>query len=342
MSPTDSFGVHIGFAHRALRRSIDLTPSGLGELHVVRRLPEVVGHGTVELTTLGRGLSYAQGQMRAVGAETRSRIELLDDSFQFVFHLAAVPLRVEMDHTQRPVLLTRADSLIVGPGVYGTLILQPGVAAHEVGLFADAVQIDRCFADSGTPIPRPLGKALYNPGRQPLTLFGNASAAMGLALRQMLTCGLCGSIARVYLEAKVQEIIALRLSQLDGSPGVPRRLTLMRRDMELLEQARYVLLTEYRSPPTISELAEAIGVNRTKLKTGFRTRFGTTIFGFIRSQRMQHALELLRDGNCNVTEAANMVGYSSLSAFASAFKAEFGFCPSTVCKGSAADGCADE
>ncbi|TVR35736.1 MAG: AraC family transcriptional regulator [Spirochaetaceae bacterium] len=58
-----------------------------------------------------------------------------------------------------------------------------------------------------------------------------------------------------------------------------------------------MLLTHYANPPTITELSAAVGLNRTRLKAGFRDRFGTTIFGFIRAQRMQRALLLLRDGS---------------------------------------------
>ena len=73
-----------------------------------------------------------------------------------------------------------------------------------------------------------------------------------------------------------------------------------------------------------------MGLNRTKLKVGFKERFGTIVFGFVRQQRMQRALLLLCDGECNVYEAALAVGYNSVSAFAAAFRAAFGFSPRLV------------
>ena len=169
-----------------------------------------------------------------------------------------------------------------------------------------------CFADRQQALPAALKRAFTHAESEPTFLRGQATTAMGLVLRQMLTCNLHGGVARLYLEAK-----------------------LMRSDIDRLEQARHILLSCYEDPPTITELSRAVGLNRTKLKAGFKDRFGTTIFGFIRAQRMRRALLLLRDRECNVSQAAATVGYNSLSAFAAAFKVEFGFSPQLV------RGCAD-
>lgn len=101
----------------------------------------------------------------------------------------------------------------------------------------------------------------------------------------------------------------------------------VRRDRELLHEARAILADRYTDPPTISHLARTVAMNRTKLKAGFKKLFGTTTFGFVRALPMREAFDLLRDGTCNVTEAANRAGYNSPGAFTSVFKAEYGFAP---------------
>ena len=202
-----------------------------------------------------------------------------------------------------------------------------GSATHELSLFADPAMIGSCFEDDGRHLPPVFKRALSRSPGEPFFLPGHATAAMGLALRQMLTCGLRGALARIYLEAKITELIALRLSQVGEEPQSPRRLVLMRRDRELLHEARAILAERYTDPPTISQLARTVAMNRTKLKAGFKQLFGTTIFGFVRALRMQEAFDLLRDGTCNVTEAANRVGYNSPGAFTSVFKAEYGITP---------------
>jgi AraC-like DNA-binding protein len=54
---------------------------------------------------------------------------------------------------------------------------------------------------------------------------------------------------------------------------------------------------------------------------------GMTIPQYLRTLRMRYAAELLKSSECNVTEAAMEVGYSSLSHFSQAFCQAIGCCP---------------
>jgi len=330
MGESNGFGLHVDFARRELVRSLHLAPSGLGGLQMLQPLPREIGRGSVELTTLGSGIGYGRYCCEDVTEEVHSRMELRADQVKFTFHLSSEPGEVGIEGLRNPIVLSRSDSYILGPSVIGTQTVRPGMVSRELSLFADSTVVDSCFADQGESLPRSLKQCLTHPASEPYFFPGRATAAMGQALRQMLTCGLRGGIARLYLEAKVLEIIALRLAQLGNGECRRRRLTLMLRDVELLEEARHILLNRCQDPPSISELAACVGLNRTKLKAGFKELFGTTVFGFVRSQRLDKALELLRDGACNVTEAAQSVGYSSLSAFSLAFQAEFGFTPGSI------------
>jgi AraC family transcriptional regulator, transcriptional activator of the genes for pyochelin and ferripyochelin receptors len=88
------------------------------------------------------------------------------------------------------------------------------------------------------------------------------------------------------------------------------------------------LLQDLENPPSLLELAKLVGLNDYKLKSGFRHVFGTTVFGYLHQQRMQQAYRLLTTSDLTVTEVANQVGYTSLSAFSTAFKKFFGISPS--------------
>lgn len=69
------------------------------------------------------------------------------------------------------------------------------------------------------------------------------------------------------------------------------------------------------------------GLNLFKLKRGFKSLFGKTVFAFIRQERMKIAKQLLDDKKITVLEAAIKVGYSNPSHFASAFRKEYGINP---------------
>jgi AraC-like DNA-binding protein len=84
------------------------------------------------------------------------------------------------------------------------------------------------------------------------------------------------------------------------------------------------------APPSLPELARHVGLNEFKLKTGFRTLFGTSVFAYLRAQRMELARRLLVQRGQSVTEVALRVGYANPSKFALAFRKHFGFPPSAL------------
>ncbi len=330
MGPRQGFGLHIDFANSVLARSVDLSPSRIDDGKVSFLVPQRTARGAIELTQLGKGVGYGSWICDNARDETNLGITMPPEHFAFPFHVLAQPIIVGIEGMPQPITLARTDSYVLGPSVVGTQTIRPGVPIHQMCLFVNGTTIDSCFADRQQALPAALKRALTHPADEPFFVHGSVTSSMSLALHQVLSCSICGGLARLYLEAKALEIVALRLDQLGDTQPARRSLKLMRSDLDGLEEARHVLLTRYESPPTITELAQAVGLNRTKLKTGFKFRFGTTVFGFIRTQRMQRALLLLRDGECNVSEAAAAVGYNSLSAFTAAFKAEFGFSPQLI------------
>ena len=328
MASEYGFGIHVDFARRDLLRGVDLAPSGLDGHRVTRELPPDVGRGSMELTTLSRGLAYALYQCAEAVSDVRSRTEARGECFSLTFHLAPDPGYVGIEGMRRPIVLSRSDTYILGPNTVGTQTIRRGSTAHELILFVDPDVVCSYFSDEELLLHPAISRALTEPGREPLVLHGRTTSAMGCVVRQMLTCGLQGGLARIYLESKVLELTALRLAALDECEPARRPFALLRSDVDALEEARRILAEQYSDPPSIIDLARSVGINRTKLKGGFKELFGTTVFGYLRSRRMQHARELLRSGSCTVAEAAEAVGYSSTSAFAAAFTVEHGFPPS--------------
>jgi AraC family transcriptional regulator len=98
-------------------------------------------------------------------------------------------------------------------------------------------------------------------------------------------------------------------------------------DREKITKAREVLLQHIGEPLTIKELSRKVAINECYLKKGFKEMFGTTIFDFYQSQRMEHAKYLLYDKGLSVTEVSMLLGYSSISHFSTAFKKHTGIKP---------------
>jgi len=98
-------------------------------------------------------------------------------------------------------------------------------------------------------------------------------------------------------------------------------------DQEKILKARQILLDQIGEPITIKSLSRKVGMNECYLKKGFRELFGTTIFEFYQSQRMEHAKYLLYEKGLTVTEVSVLLGYSSISHFSTAFKKHTGIKP---------------
>ncbi|MCX8019748.1 MAG: AraC family transcriptional regulator [Chitinophagaceae bacterium] len=98
-------------------------------------------------------------------------------------------------------------------------------------------------------------------------------------------------------------------------------------DREKILKAREILLQHIGEPITIKELSRKVAMNECYLKKGFKEMFGTTIFDFYQSQRMEHARYLLYEKGLSVTEVSVLLGYSSISHFSTAFKKHTGLRP---------------
>lgn len=98
-------------------------------------------------------------------------------------------------------------------------------------------------------------------------------------------------------------------------------------DREKISKAREILLQHIGEPLTIKALSRKVAINECYLKKGFKELFGTTIFDFYQTQRMEHAKYLLYDKGLSVTEVSSLLGYSSISHFSTAFKKHTGIKP---------------
>ena len=84
--------------------------------------------------------------------------------------------------------------------------------------------------------------------------------------------------------------------------------------------------------PGIKELAKAVHMSPTKLKTLFKKVYGKSIFEYYQEKQMQLALNLLKRANMSVKEVSHTMGYNNHSNFTTAFKKYYNYLPSEVTK----------
>jgi AraC-like DNA-binding protein len=83
---------------------------------------------------------------------------------------------------------------------------------------------------------------------------------------------------------------------------------------------------EIHQPLSVRDLAEAVSMSESGFAHMFKATTGVSPLQFLKQLRMEQARRLLLGGS-NVNEAADSVGYSSLSHFISEFKRYFGKSP---------------
>jgi AraC-like DNA-binding protein len=159
---------------------------------------------------------------------------------------------------------------------------------------------------------------------------GPLSRMMYQVVRTLLDCPFSGPMKALYLETKAMELIVLKLAQTvyeDDRRDKSHRLD--RQETDRLWHAKEILCRDLENPPTLSELAHAVGTNHCRLNAGFRKLYGTTVFDYLRQKRLVEARRLIQEEGANVTEAAFKVGYNSISSFSKAFNQHFGQPPIT-------------
>jgi AraC family transcriptional regulator len=151
-----------------------------------------------------------------------------------------------------------------------------------------------------------------------------------LVLEALLNHSYSDSLENIYINAQTQMLLLYSLECMLGDKNVEVfqcKFLANEADREKIVRAREVLLQHIGEPLTIKELSRKVAINECYLKKGFKELFGTTIFDFYQSQRMEHARYLLYEKGLSVTDVSLMLGYSSISHFSTAFKKLTGLKP---------------
>lgn len=196
------------------------------------------------------------------------------------------------------------------------------------------LDIIRRFVSELDTIPRQLQGLVEDENPQQFySPIGDMTSQMQTIVRQIWQHPYQGTIARMYLEGKVLELLAMQFAQLTELKPNTVRATLKRKSIDRIYQAKEILATSLENPPSILELTQQVGLCEQTLRRGFRELYGTTIVGYLTLLRMEQAEKLLRERELSISEIANLVGYSHLGNFSVAFKRQFGITPSQCIAG---------
>ncbi|MEH2273499.1 MAG: AraC family transcriptional regulator [Nostoc sp.] len=233
-------------------------------------------------------------------------------------------------------------TLISGGGIQPKMTFWHSQSEVSVGIVMPPELLATFFQTVDEEIPPQLRFLAKGNDWQTL-LYPKTTIAIQTVAQQIVNCPYQGMTKRLYLQAKVLELMALQLAPfLAEQDGLQPSTRLRNTTIARIHHAREILLSHLENPPSILELAQIVGVSdacgglrlRTLLR-GFRELFGTTVFGYLVNKRMELAEQWLRQGHAcdgqyqrTVAEVAISLSYSNPAHFATAFKRKFGITPS--------------
>ena len=147
-------------------------------------------------------------------------------------------------------------------------------------------------------------------------------------INEILYCQFTDELKDLFLLSKSIELLVLQAELYESN--TQNRFIKSNLDKQKLFEAKEILVKQIDNPPTISQLSKLVNLNEYKLKKGFKEMFGTTVFGYIHSSRMNLAKRLLLGTDMSAKEIAYETGYSSPQHFSKAFKKEFGNTPDSI------------
>ena len=151
-----------------------------------------------------------------------------------------------------------------------------------------------------------------------------------MAIEALLNHTYTDTLENIFINAQTQILLLYSMDCMLGAKeetSFACKFLANEADREKIIKAREILLQHIGEPITIKSLSRKVAINECYLKKGFKEIFGTTIFDFYQSQRMEHAKYLLYDKGLSVTEVSLLLGYSSISHFSTAFKKHTGIKP---------------
>ena len=137
---------------------------------------------------------------------------------------------------------------------------------------------------------------------------------------------------RLFMHGQALSLLAFELSLFFVEDTRQNTEEFNQKDAASAKSARDILFNEFKNPPSVAELSKRVGINQCKLKKLFHHFFENTPYGLLLEIRMNNAYQLLEATSCQVSVAADQVGYSHASNFSTAFIKHFGISPKEVAK----------
>ncbi|WP_341704730.1 helix-turn-helix transcriptional regulator [Ferrovibrio sp.] len=222
------------------------------------------------------------------------------------------------------------DGLQVAAGPDQAILFRPSArnpryhvkAPQRLRLAGYALRVDRVRQIFDGVLPQALAPLLEPDVTASRIIPMQATRQLRSLADSLFSPDLNGPLRHLFIEGAVLQLLA---RQMAGRIG--QRRALGRQEREALAAAHSLLLLDMRQPPSLGELAAAVGLSEKRLNAAFRSEYGGTVFEVLRNHRLEHARIALEAGAAPIKQIAFRVGYNHVTNFINAFTARYGMPP---------------
>lgn len=162
------------------------------------------------------------------------------------------------------------------------------------------------------------------------TLAWHLPTGIGVLAEQLFGYTALDPAARLVREGVALTLAGLLLDHLNGAGAAGREQSVDsrqgRRLRALLDSGEADLLS-------LLQIGERLGMSAATLQRHARQSLGMSLQRYLRRRRLEQAYRVLVAQQASIAEAAQLAGYAHPANFATAFRREFGLCPTAVAVG---------
>jgi AraC-like DNA-binding protein len=138
-----------------------------------------------------------------------------------------------------------------------------------------------------------------------------------------------GLIRNLLFRGIVRTALAMKIEQYeeDLKIGIFRSSTLSEDDIDEIKELSIFIRNYPERAYSIEQLTKLSGLSAAKLQEGFKLYYHQTVSAYIRSVRVQHAEDLIKNTNMNISEIVYSIGLTSRSYFSKIFREKFDCSP---------------
>lgn len=247
------------------------------------------------------------------------------------------------DYTQLPAEIARAGSLLVVAVLAGEIEWRQGREATVLGTgrlagFLDEVDIGlvRRSKDAAHLMVWRFQRGTLRASMEALGLPLPSEALcwpiapraitpeMNALMFELRSAQSHGTARAWWYGAKLLELTALLHPPTEGGESVYSSMR------EPIRRALVFMNQSFAEAISLPDIAKQAGLSPTHLSRIFSEEVGVSLRHYLRQLRMERASQLLRSGECNVTEAAMAVGYTSIGQFSRTFSELYGQPPGAL------------